>query len=205
MDKLLCTSDEIFQRRSVITINKMMEKRGYSPLEDTNKKSLQDCFFSLIFQKDEKQVYVVWVDEKFGNSTIKLLKDILDELSINHCILIYKDKITAYAKATIRALIDQDITFEIFKRDSVIVDITEHKLVSKHAICSEEEKQKILEQYDIKITQLPKISLIDPQVRYLGAKKGQVIKIIRKSDSIPDININNKSKEFYELNYRVVV
>jgi DNA-directed RNA polymerase subunit H len=63
----------------------------------------------------------------------------------------------------------------------ITFDIFENELVPKHEILSEEEKQKLLERLGIVEKQLPKILEKDPAVRALGAKKGDVIKITRKS------------------------
>lgn len=61
------------------------------------------------------------------------------------------------------------------------VNIFEHELVPKHILLSEEEVKAICETYRIKPWQLPKIRSSDPAVKLLGAKPGDVIKIVRKS------------------------
>ena len=45
----------------------------------------------------------------------------------------------------------------------------------------EDEIKEILEKYKIKRLQLPKILTTDPVVKALGAKEGDVLRIIRKS------------------------
>ena len=63
-------------------------------------------------------------------------------------------------------------------------NIAEHILVPKHVKLTEEENQKLLEQYNISIKQLPEIRSSDPAIEHIGAKIGDVIKIIRKSPTI---------------------
>lgn len=60
-------------------------------------------------------------------------------------------------------------------------DIFQHELVPKHIILSKEEAEELLKKYKIKPSQLPKIKDSDPAVKALGAKPGDIIKIIRKS------------------------
>lgn len=61
------------------------------------------------------------------------------------------------------------------------IDILKHELVPEHIILSEEEKEELLKRYNISLHQLPKILVNDPVVKAIGAKEGDVIKIIRKS------------------------
>ena len=60
-------------------------------------------------------------------------------------------------------------------------NILEHELVPEHMILSKEEAKEVLDKYNAKIEQLPKILSTDPVIKAIGAKKGDIIKIIRKS------------------------
>ena len=59
--------------------------------------------------------------------------------------------------------------------------IDKHTLIPKHVKLSEKEKQKILEQYNISLKELPRIPKTDAAIVPLNAKPGDVIKIIRES------------------------
>ena len=61
------------------------------------------------------------------------------------------------------------------------INILEHELVPKHEILSPEEAEEVLKRLNIQPTQLPWISVDDPVVKAIGAKPGDIIKIIRKS------------------------
>ena len=60
-------------------------------------------------------------------------------------------------------------------------NIMNHKLVPLHMIISEKEREELLKKYNIGPNGLPKILDIDPVSIYIGAKPGQILKIIRKS------------------------
>jgi len=61
------------------------------------------------------------------------------------------------------------------------IDITKHTLVPKHVLLSENEKDGLLKRYGITLNNLPRIFSTDPIIENIGAKTGDVIKIIRKS------------------------
>ncbi len=61
--------------------------------------------------------------------------------------------------------------------------VSQHILVPKHIKLSEKDKKELLEEYHISLKELPKINKKDPAIQQLDIKKGDVIKIIRKSPS----------------------
>ncbi|MGC9132972.1 MAG: DNA-directed RNA polymerase subunit H [Nanopusillaceae archaeon] len=61
------------------------------------------------------------------------------------------------------------------------MDITKHYFVPKHELLTEEEKQELLKKYNIKLSDLPRIKLSDPAIKNLGAKPGDIVRIIRNS------------------------
>jgi len=63
------------------------------------------------------------------------------------------------------------------------LSILEHELVPKHEILSIEEVVKLLKELGIRPEQLPWIRASDPVARELGAKPGDIIRIIRKSQT----------------------
>ena len=61
------------------------------------------------------------------------------------------------------------------------IDIFKNNLVPRHEVLSEETKNDFLKTLNIVASQLPKILSTDPCVKLLNAKKGDVLKILRKS------------------------
>lgn len=60
-------------------------------------------------------------------------------------------------------------------------DVTDHELVPEHEVLSEEEAEKVLEEFEIKATQLPKMESKDPVAKEIGAESGDIVKVIRDS------------------------
>ena len=58
-----------------------------------------------------------------------------------------------------------------------------HNLVPKHIKLSEKEKDELLKKYGVVVRQLPKISKKDPAIKHLDVQIGDVIKIMRSSET----------------------
>ena len=63
----------------------------------------------------------------------------------------------------------------------VKIDVTKHMLVPEHIILKEEEIENLLEELSISKGSLPKILMTDPVTKLIGAKEGDILKIIRDS------------------------
>ena len=61
--------------------------------------------------------------------------------------------------------------------------VDKHILTPKHVKLGEREKAQLLEKYHVTSKELPKIIKTDSAIKELEAKQGDVIKIIRKSQT----------------------
>merc|ERR1712141_889667 len=102
--------------------------------------------------------------------------------NITRAVIVVQMGMTPSAK---QALVDMAPKYilEQFLETELLVNITEHELVPEHVVMTAEEKAELLARYELKENQLPRIQQGDPVARYFGLKRGQVVKIIRPSET----------------------
>ena len=61
------------------------------------------------------------------------------------------------------------------------IDVLLHKFVPRHVLLTKEESLELLEKYKIEVTDLPQIFEKDPVAVAIGAKEGDIVRIIRDS------------------------
>ena len=178
------------------TLKKMMEVRGYekdNEIIDYDKwltKLRQNKIMKGVFTKRDENdpnkkislYYLYFPGEKINTDDIKEYLKVLKETRINSGIIIISGKLSQQAKQKVQE-INKELQVEIFSVNELVVDITEHELVPKHILLSKEDKDLLLKRYKIKENQLPKILVTDPIARFLGLKRGDVVKIIRVSET----------------------
>lgn len=119
------------------------------------------------------------------NMGVAQAKDFIHTVVGQHArvgILVTRVPLTPAARKFITAA-ESYAQLECFIEEDLLVNITHHDLVPKHVLLSKEEKAALLKRYRLKETQLPRILQKDPVARYLGLRRGQVVKIIRNSET----------------------
>lgn len=64
-----------------------------------------------------------------------------------------------------------------------MLKVLDHEMVPRHEILTPQEKKEVLERFNVDKEQLPKVLDSDPVVKETGAKIGDVMRIIRKSQT----------------------
>ena len=180
------------------TLNEMMEDRGSEKNKNANmnkeefiqefsKQAKLNGVFIKIDPNNPDNVFRTYYeynpDPKLNMDTIKNLVEFMKSFNkINSGILISAGKLTQQAKLRIME-INTHIPVETFSIGELVVNITKHVLVPKHILLKPEEKDQLLKRYRIKPSQLPKIFITDPVAKYLGLKRGDVVKIVRFSET----------------------
>jgi len=101
---------------------------------------------------------------------------------VHRAILVVQQKPSSVAAKTLQECRDEYVV-EIFLDNELLVNITHHILVPKHVLLTDEQKAALLARYKLQETQLPRILETDAVARYFGLRKGQVVKIIRPSET----------------------
>lgn len=134
-------------------------------------------------QPDCGTIYVDFCPDSssIGAKQVRAFNHLVDENNFHTGVFITQ---TPISSAAIRMLNSMPGRFcENFQEQDLLVNITRHELVPKHVLLSPEEKLRLLQRYRLKESQLPRIQVADPVARYLGLRRGQVVKIIRKSET----------------------
>ena len=127
-------------------------------------------------------LWVEFCDEaSVGIKTMRNFCIHITEKNFSTGIFIYQNSMTPSANKLIPTV--SPATIEIFQENDLIVNITHHELVPIHLKLNREEKKELLTRYRLKESQLPRIQREDPVARYLGLKRGEIVKIIRRSET----------------------
>ncbi|KAM3581871.1 DNA-directed RNA polymerases II 24 kDa polypeptide (RNA polymerase II subunit 5) [Umbelopsis sp. WA50703] len=181
------------------TIHQLVNDRGYlvsqSELEmdlDTFKENFartaevdRDQLTFLVQKKDDPadQLLVFFPkDKSVGVKPIRKYVERMLTQNIPKGIIIFQQTMTSSANKVIQGM-SAKYQLESFQEAELLVNITRHVLVPIHIVLSQEEKLTLLKRYRLKETQLPRIQQTDPVARYYGLKRGQVVKIMRNSET----------------------
>lgn len=131
----------------------------------------------------DDQLYVFFPDEpKIGVKTIQEYVTLMQSSSVQKAIVVVRLGLTPSAKQAMKN-VGPELIMEDFTESEMLINITEHELVPQHILLREDEKLDLFARYKLQESQLMKMLTTDPIARYYGFKRGQVIKIIRRSDT----------------------
>mmetsp|Transcript_941 Transcript_941/g.2219 ORF Transcript_941/g.2219 Transcript_941/m.2219 type:complete len:206 (-) Transcript_941:166-783(-) len=180
------------------TLSKMLNARGYLVSQkelDRDKDSFVEDFgddprrenLTLMVPKREdpsENIFVFFPDEeKVGVKTIKEYAKRMKDENVFRAVIVVQNSLTPFAKQSLLECQAQKFYIEQFQETELLVNITEHVLVPEHILLSDDEKKTLLDRYKVKDTQLPRIQMHDPVARYYGMRRGQVVRIIRPSET----------------------
>jgi DNA-directed RNA polymerases I, II, and III subunit RPABC1 len=191
------------------TILEILEDRGFE-IPDSDKltqeefidwagnddeKTIRNAMTLLYEKEDEEKILVYWPIEPSLGTNVKMIYKEMVEKNIKKRIIVINTKVTSQSNKFIRDIAKLNYILYIYTLAETQFNITKHRLVPQHIICTPSEKKKLLTDYSINTKQLPCIKSSDVMIRHLGAKKDQIIRIIRDSETQPG---------YKTISYRVV-
>lgn len=103
---------------------------------------------------------------------------VMNRENVKRCIIIYMNDITPTAKKSFETI--QEYNIELFSVKELQFNITTHRLVPKHVLATEAEREEL----KIYHNKLPVLLYTDVIRRYYDYKRGDIIRITRKDNSI---------------------
>ena len=143
------------------------------------KQKHEDAVGYIVDVPKEKQKTLVWCvpgESTVGIASINRLQKVMKDIEIERGIMVTDGRYTHAVKESA-----QKKKIELLPKTFPAFDLFEHLLVPRHEILEEKEKEQLLTQLRVHPYQLPQISSSDPAVKAIGAKPGDLLRVIRKS------------------------
>lgn len=143
------------------------------------KEELKDKVSYLVKIPRDKQKALIWCIPEEGTVGILItnrLHKAMTDANVERGIIITSGRYTHAARLNAKKK-----GIELLPRTFPAFDIFEHELVPKHEILTPKERERLLTQYRIEPYQLPQIKASDPAVKAIGAKLGDILRVVRKS------------------------
>ena len=129
----------------------------------------------------EKGKVLVWCilnEVTVGINAMSGLYKVMKEKEIDKAIVVAEGRYTHAVKQGAKKN-----NVELLPKSFPVFNIFKHALVPMHEILGEKEREQLLSQYKVQPYQIPQIKAIDPAVKAIGAKVGDILKITRKSST----------------------
>jgi DNA-directed RNA polymerase subunit H len=154
----------------------LIKLRGYKLVKKLKR---EDAVGYVAYLPKEEEKALVWCvpgESTVGIASINRLQKAMKDLEVDRGIIVTDGRYTHAVKQGAKKR-----KIELLPKTFPAFNLFEHKLVPVHQILEEEEKQKLLLTYRVQPYQLPQILSSDPAVKAIGAKPGDVLRVIRKS------------------------
>ncbi|KAK1342962.1 hypothetical protein QTO34_015731 [Cnephaeus nilssonii] len=175
----LVTQDELDQ-----TLEEFKAQFGDKPSEGRPRRT---DLTVLVAHNDDPtdQMFVFFPEEpKVGIKTIKVYCQRMQEENITRALIVVQQGMTPSAKQSLVDMAPKYI-LEQFLQQELLINITEHEVGPREGGGRQPYVAFFLTELPSKLreNQLPRIQAGDPVARYFGIKRGQVVKIIRPSET----------------------
>ncbi|KAK9716376.1 hypothetical protein RND81_06G229000 [Saponaria officinalis] len=175
--------------RVYTTVMEMLNDRGYLVSDLTMTKehfieSYDDNFsshFCVTKRADDTDQILVLFTAVLSTQTVRETKSQMEREGVHTVIFVVRRHMTSIARTMCES--SAKVHFEIFMETELLFNVTKHKMVPKHQLLTEDEKKSLLLKYTLTESEIPRIQVTDPIAKYYGLRRGQVLKIARRSES----------------------
>lgn len=141
-----------------------------------------------ITKRDNESLFVFFSSiQSMGIKEVEELQSRLDDQEIERCLLIYPLTLTPSAIKFINtsnnAHMKTGSIIETFAEDELTYNPIYHELSPRFTIMTKNESRRFLHETKFKPENLPVISRNDKVARYFGMKRGDIIRINRRSET----------------------
>ena len=156
----------------------LIKLRKYKLIEKEKYEGAIGYVVNIPEDKEKAMIWCILAEATVGIAAMNLLYKIMKEKELNRAIVVTEGRYTHAVKLGAKKK-----NVELLLKSFPVFDIFEHALVPMHEILGEKEKEQLLAQYKIHPYQMPQIKSTDPAVKAIGAKPGDILRIIRKSST----------------------
>jgi DNA-directed RNA polymerase subunit H len=154
----------------------LIKLRKYKLIKKETQEDSISYTVSIPKDKEKALIWCILGEATVGIAMMNTLYKLLEEKGLDRAIVITEGRFTHAAKQGAKKR-----KVELLPKTFPVFEIFEHNLVPKHEILEEKEKKEVLALYKIQPYQMPQIRSTDPAVKAIGARPGDILKIIRKS------------------------
>lgn len=126
--------------------------------------------------KEKALIWCILNEATVGIAVMNSLYKLLKEKKLERAIVLTEGRFTHAAKQGAKKR-----RVELLPKSFPVFEIFEHALVPKHEIMTEKEKNQLLSRYKIHPYQMPQVKANDPAVKAIGARPGDLLRVIRRS------------------------
>jgi DNA-directed RNA polymerase subunit H len=156
----------------------LIKLRGYKLIR---RERHEDAIGYLVHIPREREKALIWCvpgESTVGITAIARMQKAMKDADVERGIMVTGGRHTHAVKQSAKKK-----KIELIPKTFPAFDLFEHRLVPKHEILTEDETAGLLAQYRVQPYQLPQIKSSDPAVKAIGARPGDVLRVIRKSST----------------------
>jgi len=171
----LSAGETIEERKARILIG----LRGYKLVG--KKKHKEGTSFQVRTAEGKKLLIYCWSTQgTVGVQAMNQVRKTMKDQGVERGLLVTGGRLTQAAKQHAKASSKRP-PIEVIPRIFPSFNIFAHVLVPKHEIVAPDEKDKLLNEYRVQPYQLPRLKASDPGAKAIGAKPGDIVRIVRDS------------------------